>query len=386
MSTRVQVNPDLLHWALERAGISADVLAKKFPKLNNWLGGELAPTLKQLESFANTTHTAIGLLFLPQPPEEPLPIQDFRTLPEARLSRPSADLLDIIYLCQQRQVWYRDYQRLHGVEAATFFRSASVADKVPEVAAKIAQTIGFDLAERQRSATWRDALRYFISQVEQAGILVMVSGVVGNNTHRPLNVEEFRGFALADPLAPLIFINGKDSKAAQMFTLAHELAHLWLGESGVSDTQAATATQSDEEIEHWCNAVAAELLVPLEQLRSDCDPENDLYKEMQRLAHQFKVSTLVVIRRLFDLGAFDQEMLWATYRAEVEHMKVLSVRKSSGGDFYNTLSARTGKRFVKALVASTLEGQTQFTDAFRLLGIKKTATFYDEAQRLGLHG
>ena len=384
MSTRVPVNPDLLHWALERAGIGADALTKKFPKLNNWLGGELAPTLKQLEAFANTTHTAIGLLFLPQPPEEPLPIPDFRTLPEARLSRPSADLLDVIYLCQQRQAWYRDYQRLHGVEAVTFFRSVSVADKVPGVAAGIAQTIGFDLAERQRSPTWFDALRRLISQVEQAGILVMVSGVVGSNTHRPLNVEEFRGFALADPLAPLIFINGKDSKAAQMFTLAHELAHLWLGESGVSDTQAAT--QPDEHIERWCNAVAAELLVPLEQLRLVYDPENELYEEMQRLASRFKVSTLVIVRRLFDLGVFDQEMLWTTYRAELERVKALSSRKSSGGDFYNTLSARTGKRFVKALVASTLEGQTQFTDAFRMLGIRKTATFYEEAQRLGLHG
>ncbi len=384
MSTRVPVNPDLLHWALERADVSADALVEKFPKLNDWLEGELAPTLKQLEAFANTTHTAIGLLFLPQPPEEPLPIPDFRTLPEARLSRPSADLLDIIYLCQQRQAWYRDYQRLHGVEAVTFFRSASVADKVPGVAAGIAQTIGFDLAERQQLPTWIDALRRFISQVEQAGILVMVSGVVGSNTHRPLNVEEFRGFALADPIAPLIFINGKDSKAAQMFTLAHELAHLWLGESGVSDTQAAT--QPDKQIERWCNAVAAELLVPLEQLRPVYDPENELYEEMQRLAHQFKVSTLVIVRRLFDLGVFDKEMLWVTYRAELERVKVLSARKSSGGDFYNTLSARTGKRFVKALVASTLEGQTQFTDAFRMLGIKKTATFYEEAQRLGLHG
>lgn len=384
MSTRVPVNPHLLHWALERAGVNADALAKKFPKLNDWLGGELAPTLKQLEAFANVTHTAIGLLFLPRPPEEPLPIPDFRTLPEARLSRPSADLLDTIYLCQQRQAWYRDYQRLHGVEAVTFFRSVSVADKVPGVAAGIAQTIGFDLAERQRSPDWAEGLRRFISQVEQAGILVMVSGVVGSNTHRPLNVEEFRGFALADPLAPLIFINGKDSKAAQMFTLAHELAHLWLGESGVSDTQAAT--QPDEQIERWCNAVAAELLVPLEQMRSVYDPENKLHEEMQRLARRFKVSTLVIVRRLFDLGVFDQETLWATYRAELERVKTLSARESSGGDFYNTLSARTGKRFVKALVASTLEGQTQFTDAFRMLGIKKTATFYAEAQRLDLHG
>ena len=384
MSTRVPVNPDLLHWALKRAGVSADELAKKFPKLNDWLGGELAPTLKQLEAFASATHTAIGLLFLPQPPDEPLPIPDFRTLPETRLSRPSADLLDTIYLCQQRQAWYRDYQRLHGVEAVTFARPASVADKVPEVAAGIVQTIGFDLVERRRLPNWSEALRRFISQVEQAGILVMVSSVVGNNTRRRLNVKEFRGFALADPVAPLIFINGKDSKAAQMFTLAHELAHVWLGESGVSDTQAAT--QPDEQLERWCNAVAAELLVPLEQLRLVYDPENELYEEMQRLAGRFKVSTLVIVRRLFDLGVFERETLWTTYRAELERVKAVSVRESSGGDFYNTLAARTGKRFVKALVASTLEGQTQFTDAFRMLGIKKTTTFYEEAQRLGLHG
>ncbi len=384
MSIRVPINPDLLHWALERAGVNADALAKKFPKLDDWLAGELAPTLKQLEAFANVTHTAIGLLFLPQPPEERLPIPDFRTLPVIRFSCPSVDLLDTIYLCQQRQAWYRDYQRLHGVEAVTFVRSVSVADKVPGVAAEIAQVIGFDLTERRRPRNWSEALRQFISQVEQAGILVMVSGVVGSNTHRPLNVEEFRGFALADPFAPLIFINGKDSKAAQMFTLAHELAHLWLGESGVSDTQAAT--QPDEHIERWCNAVAAELLVPLEQLRPVYEPENELYEEMQRLARQFKVSTLVIIRRLFDLGVFDQETLWATYRAELERVKALPARESSGGDFYNTLSARTGKRFVKALVASTLEGQTQFTDAYRMLGIKKTATFYKEAERLGLHG
>ncbi len=384
MSARVPVNPDLLHWALERAGASTEAFAEKFPKLNDWLGGELAPTYKQLEAFARATHTAIGLLFLPQPPEEPLPIPDFRTLPETRLSRPSANLLDMIYLCQQRQAWYRDYQRLQGEAAVTFVRSASVADQVPGVAAGIAQAIGFDLAERQQSPNWSEALRRFISRVEQAGILVMVSGVVGSNTRRPLNVEEFRGFALADPLAPLIFINGRDSKTAQMFTLAHELAHLWLGESGVSNVQAAT--RPDERIERWCNAVAAELLVPLEQLRPNYAPENELHEEMQRLARRFKVSTLVIVRRLFDLGVFDQETLWATYRAELERVKALSAREGGGGDFYNTLSARTGKRFVKALVASTLEGQTQFTDAFRMLGIRKTATFYEEARRLGLHG
>jgi Zn-dependent peptidase ImmA (M78 family) len=384
MTTRVAVNPELLHWALDRAGITADALSGKFPKLEAWLRGELAPTLKQLESFAAATHTAIGMLFLQETPDEPLPISDFRTLPEARLSRPSANLLDAIYLCQQRQTWYREHQLLHGAKPVALIGSVTVADAVPLVAAEIARAVGFDLAERARSPNWSQALRRFISGVEEAGVLVMVTGVVGSNTHRSLNVEEFRGFALADPLAPLVFINGKDTKAAQMFTLAHELAHLWLGESGVSDVQAGILP--DEMIERWCNAVAAELLVPLDQLRRIYDPNLEPFAEMQRLARQFKVSTLVIVRRLFDLGAFDEETLWRIYRQELERVKALASRASGGGDFYNTLSARAGKRFVRALVASTLEGQTQFTDAFRMLGIKRTATFYEEAHRLGLHG
>ncbi|MFV2045096.1 MAG: ImmA/IrrE family metallo-endopeptidase [Anaerolineales bacterium] len=382
MTTRVSVNPDLLYWALERAGLTAEALAGKFPKLGEWLQGELAPTLKQLESFANATHTAIGLLFLQQPPEEPLPIPDFRTMPQAQLARPSADLLDTIYLCQQRQAWYLDYLRLHGAEPVAFVGSTVVADEVTEVAAGIAHAIGFDTDERQQLPNWSEALRRFIAQTEEAGVLVMVSGVVGSNTHRPLSPEEFRGFALADSFAPLIFINGKDSKAAQMFTLAHELAHVWLGESGISDAQAVTLP--DEVTERWCNAVAAELLAPLDQVRQAYHQGDDLHEVMQRLARQFKVSTLVIVRRLFDLGAIDEETLWMTYREELARLKALSSRKGGGGDFYNSLGARVSKRFAVALVASTLEGQTLFRDAFQMLGIRKSATFYKEAARLGL--
>jgi len=380
--TRVAVNPDLLDWALARADLSADALIKAFPKIHDWLQGEIQPTLKQLESFANKTHTAIGYLFLPEPPVETLPVPDFRTMANVRINRPSPDLLDTLYVCQQRQDWYRDYLRLHGEDAPTFVDSVTIEEDIVSVAAEMREVLGFDVEQRRTIPTWTEALRQFISHVEDAGVLVMVSGIVGSNTHRKLDPEEFRGFALVDELAQLIFINGSDSKAAQMFTLAHEVAHIWLGESGVSDAQAAILP--DEKIEHWCNAVAAELLAPLETVSSLYNPNAELPDEMQRLARQFKVSTLVILRRFLDMEIMDRDAFWDYYHEELARLRSLDKRGSGGGDFYNNLGARVSKRFVRALVSSTLEGQTLFQDAFRMMNIRKSETFYKEAERLGL--
>ncbi len=330
----------------------ADALIKTFPKIHGWLSGEIQPTLKQLESFANKTHTAIGYLFLPEPPVETLPVPDFRTVANIRIHRPSPDLLDTLYLCQQRQEWYRDYLRLQGEVAPSFVGSVTVVNDIVSVAAQMREVLGFDLEQRRSIPTWTEALRQFISRVEDAGGLVMVSGIVGSNTHRKLDPEEFRGFALVDELAQLIFINGSDSKAAQMFTLAHEFAHIWLGESGVSDAQAAVLP--DEQTEHWCNAVAAELLAPLEIVRRLYNPNAVLQDEMQRLARQFKVSTLVILRRFADMGTMDRDTFWDYYHEELARLRKLDKRGSGGGDFYNNLGARVSKRFVRALVSHTL--------------------------------
>jgi len=377
---RVTVKPKLLRWACERAGLGVDALAHRFPKLSDWERGEASPTLKQLESFAQATRTPVGYLFLQEPPIERVPIPDFRTIDNARLERPSPDLLDTLYVCQQRQEWFRDYARSAREEPLGFVGTATLTSNVETTAASIRHALGFDVEEWRRLPTWTDALRRFIEQPDALGVLVMVSGVVGSNNRRKLDPQEFRGFALVDDLAPLVFINGADTKAAQMFTLAHELAHVWLGRSAISDAQAASVPE--HEVERWCNRVAAELLVPLAVMRTEYQPSNPLGDEIHRLARRFKVSTLVVLRRIHDAGGLTQDQLGRAYRQELERLRALPA--GSGGNFYLTLGARASKRFARALVVSTLEGRSSFTEAFRLLGFKKMATFRELGHSLGV--
>ena len=379
---RVDVKPDLLRWARERSGFEVDTLAHRFPRLGAWERGEIRPTLKQLEAFAKATHTPIGFLFLQHPPVERVPIPDFRTVAGAHFDRPSPDLLDTIYLCQQRQDWYRDFARTNGEQPLEFVGSARRTDDIPAVAARIRTTLGIDLGERRGLTTWEAALRRLIEQADSLGILVMVNGVVGSNSHRKLDPQEFRGFALADPLAPLVFVNGADTKSAQMFTMAHELAHLWLGETAVSDAEASRLPEHD--VERWCNQVAAEVLVPLELVRTEHDRRAPVHDEMQRLARRFKVSTLVVLRRIHDAGALTKKAFWSAYDAELQRLLALPKGTSGGGDFFATLGVRVGRTLAHALVVSSLEGRTSFTEAFRLLGLKKLTTFDALAKRLGI--
>lgn len=378
---RVDIKPELLHWACRRAGIAPDAIIHRFPQFGAWVSKEVQPTLKQVEQFAKATYTPVGYFFLTEPPVERVPIPDFRTLADKKVQQPGPDLLDTIYLCQQRQEWFRDYARSLGEPSQSFVGSARASDDIVKTAKDIRQKLGLDIRERKQIHTFVDALRLFIAQADAMGIMVMCSGVVSSNNRRRLNPEEFRGFAMSDPLAPLIFINGADTKSAQMFTLAHELAHIWLGDSGVDDAQASTISGS--EVEKWCNQVAAELLVPLSEFREEYQKVADLGPEMNRLSRRFKVSTLVILRRIRDAGGLTNDEFWKAYHVELKRLSALPKPKD-GGDFYLTTAARVSKRFARAIIGNTLEGQTLHRDAFRLLGFSKLETFRELGRGLGV--
>jgi len=248
----------------------------------------------------------------------------------------------------------------------------------------MAKVLEFDEHTRASLSTWTDALRTLRDHAEGAGILVMFNGIVGSNTHRRLCPEEFRGFALCDDVAPLVFVNGADTKAAQMFTLAHECAHLWLGSSGLSNVGMDTPSMDEE---RFCNQVAAEFLVPAKEIAGNHDPSLPLEQEIQRLARSFKVSTLVVLRRLHELGSVGVDRFHIAYQAEEARlMAIVRGRRSagSGGDFYRTHFNRVSPTFAEAVVGSALEGNTLYRDAMRLLSISKLSTLDQMASRLGL--
>ncbi len=377
--SRVAVKPELLRWARERAQRSVKEFVTKFPKLELWERGEVQPTFKQLDAFAKATHVPIGYFFLPEPPEERLPIPDFRTVSGLAREIPSPDLLETIYAMQRRQSWLRETLIESDAESLDFVGSARLSDAPEAIGREMRRIIGFEDGWAGEVRTWQEAVGELRRAIEGLGVMAVINGVVGNNTHRRLDVHEFRGFALCDSLAPLIFVNGADAKSAQMFTLAHELAHVWLGDEGVSGFDYFSPGGS--EVESFCDKAAAEFLVPAKDLRAHWPDVRDLLQPFETLARQFKVSPIVVGRRAMDLRLVNRDSFFAFYREYVARERTRSTG-TGGGDFYNNQNTRVGTLFAVHVLRAAVEGRVGFKEAYDLIGLRG-GSFQKYAQRFG---
>lgn len=374
MSTHVAVTQSVLAWALQRADRSYEKTVKKFPKLGAWLSGDALPSLRELEKFASFTHVSLGALIMPEPPDETLPIADMRTRDSKVIERPSGNLLDTIDRYQQFQDWYHDYAREQGAQKLPFLGSVSTQDNPYMVAHRVRELLLLDRVNATSPDQWR---RDIVKALEDVGVLVMMSGIVGNNTHRPLSTDEFRGFCLYDVLAPLIFVNlAGESYGAQNFTLVHEFAHLLAGHSALSGGDHLLGGTSEEA---WCNRVAALALLPDDALAA-FDAAQSL-QDYRVAARRFGVSAEVALHRLYGARRIDEERYGAlleAVRADYGSEK----RHTGGGNYYNTLTTRLGRPLATAIVTSTLEGRMGFTEGFRMIGSHKREVFDELARRL----
>ena len=374
MSTHVAVTQSVLAWALQRADRSYEETVKKFPKLGDWMSGDALPSLRELEKFASFTHVSLGALIMPEPPDEALPIADMRTRESMVIERPSGNLLDTIDRYQQFQDWYHDYAREQGAQKLPFLGSVSTQDNPHMVAHRVRELLRFDRVNATSPDQWR---RDIVKALEEVGVLVMMSGIVGNNTHRPLSTDEFRGFSLYDVLAPLIFVNlAGESYGAQNFTLVHEFAHLLAGHSALSGGDHLLGGTSEEA---WCNRVAALALLPDDALAAFDAAQS--VQDYRVAARRFGVSAEVALHRLYGARRIDEERYGAlleAVRADYGSEK----RHTGGGNYYNTLTTRLGRPLATAIVTSTLEGRMGFTESFRMIGSHKREVFDELARRL----
>jgi len=355
----LEFSRDVLDWAAEKAGVSlqsfAQSVAKRDRDRERIADGRL--TVPQAEKLAKKARIPFGYLFLTEPPQIERPsIPDLRQVQDAEPL--SAEFYETLEDAVTKQEWFAEYLREQEAQPLSIVGkfSMNVRPTPAAVAADIAKELQLSDEDRRKSP---DADVYFSrlsAKAEQKGILVMKSGFVKSNTKRTLSEKEFRGFALPHPLAPLVFVNGNDAKVAAVFTLMHELAHIWLGVEGVSDA----ALKNTRPSERLCNAIAANLLVPLDRFNEMWGGPQDL----ERMAKFFRVSKLVIARR-----ALDQKLVDQGFYDEVAE-KSRKVKKSGAPTADITIPVRNGKRFTKTVLASAMSGETLLRDAGTLLNVR----------------
>lgn len=363
MSIRLEIEPNKIIEAVNRSGIELDEFIKSIPQLSSWLEKKSNPTFKQLQKFSKKSNTPFGYFFTSEIPKPSSPIPFFRTSD----SNISVNVSDTINILLQRQEWLSNYKRLEFVEDPINFVGLYKSDgsvSVKDVSTKIREILGLPIGWASSEQNWQYALNRLKEKIEDAGVIIVSNGVVGNNTRRKIEVNECRGFVLVDKYAPFIFVNASDTKAAQMFTLIHEFTHILFGMSAGFDLDKLLPV--DDPIEVLCDAVAAEFLVPESNFSEMWEYNKDFYE----LARKYKVSPIVVARRAMDLGFITRADYFLFYNT---YMKEYFDRKSeqpSGGSFYNTAKNRISLPFAAYVKTAVDSNKLLHRDAYKLMGIK----------------
>ncbi|MGB4448301.1 MAG: ImmA/IrrE family metallo-endopeptidase [Cloacibacterium sp.] len=364
MSTRVEnINKELIEWAIIRNGNSLEDFYAQNPMVESWIKGEKFPTVKQLENFTHKVHVPFGYMFLPQPPNETIPLSFFRTGKNST-NKVSLNVFHTVQIIQDRQNWLTEYLEELNFPELEFVGKFNIKDNYIDIVNDIRNMLKLELDWASKHNKWEEALDYLTLKIEEAGIIVTYNGIVGNNTHRVIDVNECRGFVLVNKKAPFLFINSADAKAAQMFTIIHELAHVWLGKSAGFDN--ANLLPADDPLELLCDKVAAELLVPeIYFIKKWETSQNFNY-----LSRIFKVSPIVIGRRALDLKLITFPRFMQFYNEYMNEIKERKDRQSSGGDFYATTKKRISLRFAAFVNNAVKENKLLYRDAYKLTNMK----------------
>lgn len=336
-------------------------LKNKFRRLDIWLDGKDKPTFNQVGEVANFLNIPFGYFFLSELPESVYPIPHFRN-DKTGIFEPSEELKETVKILENRQTWLKEILLDYGHNPISFVGSIDVNTDIQLTVNSIKKNLKISDFKANDFSNWQESLNYLINKTEDAGIFVVINGIVGNNTHRKLNINEFRGFVLNDEIAPFVFINNNDAKSAQIFTLAHELVHIWLGKSASFELRDMLA--AEDQVELYCNKVAAEFLVPEEELKKKYRSNISI----EKLTFHFKVSRIVIARRLLDLDLISKDDFFNIYNSIINIEK--SKHKSTGGNYYKSIPFKLSRKFGDIIYRAAKTGKISYREAFKLTGMK----------------
>lgn len=381
-TVNVNIQPAIISWALSQT--SEEKLGTKLvDNIKHWLDGTKSPTFNQIEDFSKKSHIPLGYFFLQTPPIEQISLLEYRTLDSIQLTNSSRNLIDTIHDMEAVQEWMVNYRKEWNYDTISIVGSLKGITDISVIADTIRKDLGLNIEWYKDCGNPSEAFNKVRGLLEECGIVVMMNGIVGKNTHRALDVNEFRAFAMVNEWAPLIFINGADSAGGRLFSLFHELVHLWIGENDLyNDTK--YSANGIKPIEVTCNAVAGALMVPktvfLEKWNNNTN--DDIHEKIKELARMFRCSSSVIARRALDNKKIDQNVYNMVIADAIEAYIQTKQEKSSGGDYYRVARSKLDGVFVRALCESVNSGRTSFTEAYRLTNTT-SKTFSEVASGLG---
>lgn len=378
MTTRAPITPDVICWARETAKLSvaeaAAAIGRPESDIIAWEDGSLQPTMPQARKAAHVYKRPLAVFYLPAPPKGWQVLRDFRTLPMDEPREYSAELSYLMREAVSRQEWLREFLIEDGSDPLKFIGSATTSTNVLSLAQAIRSQLGITTEACCTCRSRDEALGLWMAKAEEAGVFLFREGSVG--------CVEARGFVLADEYAPFIFLNSSDAKVAQIFTLAHELVHLWINEPGVSnlETRGSSPDKSAESIEVFCNAVAGYLVLDqaaFEQSYKLRDRSRAIKEHIESLSSHFKVSREVVARRLLEMGELTQKTYaalrrqyheeWLEFR-EQERLRQKS--RETGPSYYRVLVSKNGKAYTRTVLSAYYSGAVSGRTTSELLNVK----------------
>lgn len=381
-TVNVNVQPEVIMWALRQT--QEEKLGNKLlDNISKWLDGTKTPTFKQIEALSKKTNIPLGYFFLQSPPVEQIDLLEYRTVDSIQLDNPSRNLIDTIHEMECIQDWMKTYRQDLGFGKLPVVGCMKGITDINFIVNKIREDLELKDTWYEKMRDARDAFNYIRKQLEVCGVIVIMNGIVGKNSHRPLDADEFRAFVMTDDWAPLIFINATDSYNARLFSILHEVVHIWLGKDDLfNDRQDHLTNISDTE--KICNAVTGELLVSKHIfLKKWTLYDMDIFEKIAELANHFRCGEIVIARRALDCKKIEQNIYNQVVQTAIENYRQIRKNKQArGGNYYITMGSRLDGCLIKALCESIHIGRTTYTEAYRLTNTNRK-TFSEVAQRFG---